>query len=195
MAELPPRTRVHDVALLKALAHPLRSALLNYLMSVGPRTASECAAAVDSTASNCSWHLRQLAEFGMVERAEGGDGRERPWRAKHVGLDFGEFDNEPSARSARLAAFGTRLREEELLTQRYLDTADQAEPEWREAASIGFYGLRITAAELAELVAAVDALIRPYVATIRQDAPADARPVHASLRAFPRIEADGRPSR
>ncbi|GAB2782157.1 ArsR/SmtB family transcription factor [Amycolatopsis magusensis] len=194
MAELPPRTRVRDVELLKALAHPLRSALLNYLMAVGPRTASECAVAVDSSASNCSWHLRQLAEFGLVERAESGDGRERPWRVKHVGLDFGELADEPSARSAQLAVFGTRLREEEELTQRYLDTAERSEPEWLDASSINFYGLRVTAAELADLVTAVDALIRPYVGTIRQDAPADARPVHVSLRAFRRIEADGQPS-
>ncbi|MDI5977483.1 ArsR/SmtB family transcription factor [Amycolatopsis magusensis] len=205
MTELPPRTRVRDVELLKALAHPLRSALLNYLMAVGPRTASECAVAVDSSASNCSWHLRQLAEFGLVERAESGDGRERPWRVKHVGLDFGELADEPSARSAQLAdepsarsaqlaVFGTRLREEEELTQRYLDTAERSEPEWLDASSINFYGLRVTAAELAELVTAVDALIRPYVGTIRQDAPADARPVHVSLRAFRRIEADGQPS-
>ncbi|MBN6039392.1 helix-turn-helix transcriptional regulator [Amycolatopsis sp. 195334CR] len=195
MAELPPRTRVREVALLKALAHPLRSELLNYLMSVGPRTASECAVAIGSSASNCSWHLRQLAEFGLVERVDGGDGRERPWRAKHVGLDFGELDDEPSTRSAQLAAFGTRLREEELLTQRYLETAEQAEPEWLDASAISFYGLRITAAEMKELVEAVDALIRPYVGSIRQDAPPDARPVHASLRAFLRIEADGKPSR
>lgn len=194
MTELPPRTRVRDVELLKALAHPLRSALLNYLMSVGPRTASECAVAVDSSASNCSWHLRHLAEFGLVERSEGGDGRERPWRAKHVGLEFGEFDDEPATRSAQLAAFGTQLRHEELLTQRYLDTADEGDPEWLAASSLDSYGLRITATELKELVEAVDALIRPYVSTIRQDAPADARPVHASLRTFPRIEADGKPS-
>ncbi|QFU90664.1 helix-turn-helix transcriptional regulator [Amycolatopsis sp. YIM 10] len=194
MAELPPRTRVRDVELLKALAHPLRSALLNYLMSVGPRTASECAVAIGSSASNCSWHLRQLAEFGLVERAEGGDGRERPWRAKHVGLDFGEFADEPSTRSAQLAALGAGLREEELLTQRYLDTAEHDDPEWAEASAVNFYGLRITAAELTELVAAVDALIRPYVGTIRQDAPAGARPVHFGFRAFPRIEADGKPS-
>src|SRR3954469_4042951 len=71
MTELPPRRRVRDVELMRALAHPLRSAVLSYLMSVGPRTASECAEAVDSSPSNCSWHLRQLAQWGLVERAEG----------------------------------------------------------------------------------------------------------------------------
>ncbi|MFD1046589.1 ArsR family transcriptional regulator, partial [Kibdelosporangium lantanae] len=36
------RMRVRDVELMRAMAHPLRAALLNYLMAVGPRTASEC---------------------------------------------------------------------------------------------------------------------------------------------------------
>jgi hypothetical protein len=56
------------------------------------------------------------------------------------------------------------------------------------------YALEVNAAELADLTAAIDALLRPYVATIRKDAPPDARPVHASWRAFPRIDADGNPS-
>ena len=84
MAELPPRKRVRDAELMRALAHPLRAALLDYLTAIGPRTASECAEAVDSSASNCSWHLRQLAQFGLVERTDAVDGRERPWRATEV---------------------------------------------------------------------------------------------------------------
>ncbi|KAA9154499.1 helix-turn-helix transcriptional regulator [Amycolatopsis acidicola] len=190
MAELPPRRRVRDAELMRALAHPLRSALLGYLMSVGPRTASECAAAVDSTASNCSWHLRQLAQWGLVERVEGTDGRERPWRANPVGLDFGELDGS----SERLALAGTWLREAETLAQRFLDSADTLEPEWRGAVGMNTYALRLTPAELEELNSAIDALVRPYVGNIRENAPADARVVHADWRAFPRIDADGSPS-
>jgi DNA-binding transcriptional ArsR family regulator len=194
MTELPPRKRIRDADLMRALAHPLRSALLYYLSAVGPRTASECAEAVDSSASNCSWHLRQLAQFGMVERADGTDGRERPWRATQVGLELGEFDEDPAVRGAQLAVVGTTLAHEQELTQRFLDTTGRLEPEWREAASLGTYSLTVTAEELKHLVAAVDALIRPFVSPIRTDAPAAARHVHAGFRAFPRIEADGKPS-
>lgn len=194
MAELPPRMRVRDVELMRALAHPLRSELLTYLMSVGPRTASECAAAVGSTASNCSWHLRQLGEWGLVERVDGANGREKPWRATQVGLDLGDFDADPAMRAAQLAAMGTNVANDQLLTQRFVDSMDQLDPEWRKAAGMSTYALHVTASELAELTAAIDALVRPYVATIRQDAPPDARPVHASWRGFPRIEADGKPS-
>ncbi|TNC25414.1 ArsR/SmtB family transcription factor [Amycolatopsis alkalitolerans] len=190
MAQLPPRRRIKDAELMRALAHPLRASLLSYLMAAGPRTASECATAVDSSASNCSWHLRQLAQWGLVERVEATDGREHPWRAMPVGLDFGE----PGESHERKALAGTWLREDEVLAQRYLDTADDIEPEWRQAAAVNTYALRITPEELEELNAAIDALVRPYVAPIRADAPPEAEPVHASWRAFLRIEADGRPS-
>ncbi|GAA3436650.1 ArsR/SmtB family transcription factor [Kutzneria kofuensis] len=191
MAELPARTRVRDVELMRALAHPLRSALLNYLMAVGPRTASECAAAVDSTASNCSWHLRQLGTWGLVERVEATDGRERPWRATQVGLDFGDLDGDLDVRAAQLAAAGTSIGADRELTERFLDTAGSLDPEWQRAATFSTYSLRVSPDELAALNAAIDALVRPYVTTIRTDAPADARTVHGSWRSFPRIEADG----
>ncbi|HEY3709195.1 MAG TPA: helix-turn-helix domain-containing protein [Amycolatopsis sp.] len=194
MAELPPRKRVDDAELLRALAHPLRTALLQYLTAVGPRTASECADAVGSTASNCSWHLRQLAQYGLVERAEGGDGRERPWSARQVGLDLGDFGDDPALTSAQLAVVGTQLSQEQELMQRYLDSFDGLDPEWRDAGAMSSYTLRVTPAELERLVTAIDALVRPYVGAIRQDTPDGARPVHVGVRAFLRIEHDGKPS-
>jgi DNA-binding transcriptional ArsR family regulator len=194
MTELPPRMRVRDVELMRALAHPLRSELLMYLMAVGPRTASECATAVGSTASNCSWHLRHLASFGLVERVEGTNSRDKPWRATQVGLDFGDFTGDPATQAAALATVGASAAYDQLMTQRFVDSLESLEPEWRQASGMNSYALKITATELEELLTAVDALIRPFVATIRTDAPAEARPVHASLRAFLRIEADGKAS-
>jgi DNA-binding transcriptional ArsR family regulator len=194
MTELPPRKRVQDAELMRALAHPLRAALLDYLTAIGPRTASECGEAVDSSASNCSWHLRQLAQFGLVERVEGDDRRERPWRATQVGLDLGDLDPDPAVRGAQIAMAGATLHQEQVLTQRYLDSIDDLDPEWRNVVGLSTYALMVTPAELQRLVETVDALLRPFVAPIRTDAPADAKPVHVGFRAFPRIEADGKVS-
>jgi DNA-binding transcriptional ArsR family regulator len=180
------RHRVTDIALMSALAHPLRAGLLRYLMAVGPRTASECAEQVDSTASNCSWHLRQLAKYGLVEPGDRTDGRQRPWRATVVGLELGELADDPAMRTAQLAVLAGSLNEEQELTRRYLD-ADLPD-EWRDAGVLDTYALTVTPAELAELAAAVDALIRPFVSTIRTDPPAGARPVHVGFRAFPRLD-------
>jgi DNA-binding MarR family transcriptional regulator len=180
------RHRVTDIALMSALAHPLRAGLLRYLMAVGPRTASECAEQVRSTASNCSWHLRQLAKFGLVEAVDGADGRQRPWRATVIGLELGELAEDPAMRTAQLAVLAGSLNEEQELTRRYLE-ADLPD-EWRDAGVLDTYALTVTPAELAELAAAVDALIRPFVSTIRTDPPAGARPVHVGFRAFPRLD-------
>jgi DNA-binding transcriptional ArsR family regulator len=74
---------VRDARELRALAHPVRLALLEEL-AVGPATATELAERVGESAANCSWHLRQLARYGFIEEAGGGTGRQRPWRMAQV---------------------------------------------------------------------------------------------------------------
>ncbi|WP_156043707.1 helix-turn-helix domain-containing protein [Cellulomonas sp. URHE0023] len=71
--------RTSDPERIRALAHPLRLALLDYLDSVGEATATQCAKHTGETVANCSFHLRLLARYGFVEPAER-RGRERPWR-------------------------------------------------------------------------------------------------------------------
>src|SRR5262249_4627489 len=80
------RKRITEPAALDALAHPVRLDLMNYLRSSGPAPASACARAVGDTPSNCSYHLRTLAKFGLVGEVPSADGRERPWRALVTGL-------------------------------------------------------------------------------------------------------------
>ena len=180
----PQPRRVSDVEALKALTHPLRVSLVNHLLSVGPRTASECAAEVGSSASNCSWHLRQLAKFGFVERVEGTDGRERPWRATEVGFDFGGFDEDPAVRTQQDALAALQLNEENRLVQRFLDRQHEVPREWLEASTLHGYALNVTAEELTGLVGIIDDLLRPYLTPVRQDAPEGAAPVHFAVRAF-----------
>lgn len=71
--------RTSDPERIRALAHPLRLALLDYLDDVGEATATQCAKHTGETVANCSFHLRLLARYGFIEPAEP-RGRERPWR-------------------------------------------------------------------------------------------------------------------
>ncbi|HEX8860491.1 MAG TPA: helix-turn-helix domain-containing protein [Actinomycetes bacterium] len=183
------RRRVTDAKALRALAHPLRVALLNHLMAFGPKTASECAQAVGSTPSNCSWHLRNLALYRMVERVGSDDGRERPWRAAATGFDYGDLDAGPAARAANQALTTLWLDEDHRLAREYLRRHDQLDDAWRGTDGFSSYELRMSPEELGRLRDALDALIRPYIGMTRDDPPPDARPVHLSLLAFPRPEA------
>ena len=113
------RHRISDPTALRALAHPLRLALLDRLMCFGEQTAAQCAEAVGSTASNCSYHLRALARVGLVESGSSGDRRERPWRATATGLEFGPADpsDSPAAAGAARALDELSLAHDEELTR------------------------------------------------------------------------------
>lgn len=190
MARPEDRREVRDVRTLAALAHPVRTALLSHLMAIGPRTASECADAVGASPSNCSWHLRQLEKFGFVERAaDAPDGRERPWRAAATGFDFSQLEGEPAARAALQTIASIRLDEETRLARSYLRGEDELPEDWRRAADLSTYGLLVTADELREISARLDAVLRPYLAPTRDDAPDGARVVHVFLSAFLRPDA------
>ena len=169
---------------LAALAVPVRLALLNHLLAAGPQTASQCAPVVGETASNCSWHLRALAKVGLVEPAPqpDGDGRARPWQAAAVGFEFAGAG--PAADIARSALAGISAQHADDQYQRYLARRELLPEEWTRVSGSSGYALDLTPAELDALIDRVEALVRPYVRTIRTDAPADSEIVQLTLRAF-----------
>ena len=71
-----------DPRILRAIAHPLRSTLLYELFARGTANATTLAEAVGQPVNSVSFHLRQLAKYGLIEEAEGvgGDARQRWWR-------------------------------------------------------------------------------------------------------------------
>jgi predicted ArsR family transcriptional regulator len=155
-------------------------------MAFGEQTAAQCADAVGSTASNCSYHLRSLARVGLVEPAASSDGRERPWRSVATGLEFGpEPDTDsPAAATAAKAVDELALARDEELTRQALDRHVEQPAPWQAAEARNSYALRLTAAELADLVASIDRLVRPYIALTREQVPADAEVAYLRLLAF-----------
>lgn len=181
------RRTVTDPRALRALAHPLRLALLDHLMSFGARTASECAEAVGSTPSNCSYHLRALARFGLVERVEADDGRERPWQSTATGLQLGRTDDpgvQLGVDTVERFFADHQVDEEAARLHRAIALRDNVPPAWREASILSGYALRISPDELRALGERLDALIRPYIALTRDDAPSDSAVVALNLNAF-----------
>src|SRR6201985_3941873 len=76
----PARRLITEARTMRALAYPLRVALLEAIRRDGEITASRAADLLDESPGNMSWHLQTLAKYGFVEETGEGRGRSRPWR-------------------------------------------------------------------------------------------------------------------
>ena len=76
----PDKRHLTDATEIRALAHPVRIALLELLGREGPLTATQAGEQLGESPANTSFHLRTLAKYGFVEEAPGGTGRQRPWQ-------------------------------------------------------------------------------------------------------------------
>ncbi len=184
-----PRDLTGDARAIRALAHPVRLRLLEELTLRGPMTATEAADHVDESPSSCSFHLRSLAKYGFIEEAEGGTGRQRPWRVVAVG---NRWRSDPAqavaARTAGQAlAEQVRRRDRELLRE-HLARADELPDEWTEAVIHSNFGGWLTAGELQEIGEALVAMWQPYLERLRDPAkrPPGTRLVHMFAHGFPR---------
>ncbi len=143
--------KLTDPKALRALAHPVRLALVGQLRVHGQLTATQAAELLGESSASCSFHLRQLAKYGLVEEAGGGQGRERPWRATAMFTSWPEVADDPKVEAAVGMLRG-------VITERYLDglarwydAMPDEPPEWQEAADFGDTILYVTAEELADL--------------------------------------------
>jgi DNA-binding transcriptional ArsR family regulator len=137
-----------DPKAMRAMAHPVRLALMQALNDAGTLTATEAAERVGESPSNCSFHLRQLAKYGFVEEAPGGSGRQRPWRA--IGVGFGMTDVHDDPETALAANTLARV-----LSDRWLERARQGferrpalSDDWRKATGFDEMTLYVTPDEM-----------------------------------------------
>jgi predicted ArsR family transcriptional regulator len=98
------RRNLTDPKVLRALAHPLRWKLIEFIGREGAATATQCAEETGESVANCSYHLNLLAKYDYVERAEGGQGREKPWQLVHIGQSISDVGMDEETRLAAQAA-------------------------------------------------------------------------------------------
>ena len=127
---------ITDPTVMRALAHPVRMALIE-LFGVHPTlTATQASEALGESPANCAFHLRTLAKYGFVEEAGGGRGRERPWRAstksQRIRLRSSDLDSE----QARVAAGALEQVWHDRVLARIRDVFVNRRwsPEWEDAA-------------------------------------------------------------
>jgi len=168
----PPELRnISDARTLRALAHPVRIAILEELSLGGAMTATEVGEQIGQSPTTCSFHLRQLAKYGFVEEAGGGKGRARPWRIVHIGVDIPSTHDDPETEIAATAL--TRLvRERQLDRYRTWEETKASYPRrWRHAAEDSQLLFYVTAEELAQLNDELLAFLRPRLFRERQSDP------------------------
>ncbi|WP_369367368.1 ArsR/SmtB family transcription factor [Streptomyces sp. CG4] len=166
MSEKERDRRITDVGTLKALAHPLRAQLYRALTIARTATASQLAEQVDEAVSLVSYHLRKLAEHGLIEEAEpqSGDGRERWWQPASDGVSIRDedFRDAPEKAAAHTAASRLFFEQRADLYRRFLDERAHWGAQWNDAAESSEAVLRLTAGELAQLNKELLALVRRY---------------------------------
>ena len=89
-----PRRVVGDASRWKAMSHPLRREMLRHLDEHGPATSTTLAGALGENTGTTSYHLRVLADAGVIEEVpERANGRERWWRTFPVDHREPDYDS------------------------------------------------------------------------------------------------------
>jgi len=144
------RERITDPERIRALAHPVRIALLDYLNDVTEATATQCAEAVGESPASCSFHLRTLEKYGYIERAER-RGREKPWRVRTADFDMRPDPEVPGSLPAVQAVASMGLESEFLRATDWFSRIDRESDEWVQATTFTRSSFWATAEELAQL--------------------------------------------
>ncbi|MGY1682559.1 helix-turn-helix domain-containing protein [Geodermatophilus sp. SYSU D01176] len=160
-----PTIDVHDPRVLRALAHPLRNALLGLLRSEGPSTASKLGQRLGESSGSTSYHLRRLAALGFVEEVPGeGTARERWWRARHRSTRWQTDDvvEQPGGREVVEEFTHLSLSTQRRLLAAHAEQREHLDPEWRDATSLNDWALHLSPTAARELTEELDAVLQRW---------------------------------
>ncbi len=156
-------TKLTDPKALRALAHPIRLALVGQLRQHGQLTATQAGELLGESSASCSFHLRQLAKYGLVEEAGGGQGRERPWRATALFTSWPAVADDPKVEAAVGLLRGVIMDHYVQELARWYEAMADEPDEWQRAVQFGDTSLYVTAAELTDLNRRVREVVDVYL--------------------------------
>jgi helix-turn-helix protein len=188
-----PELNITDPKAMRALAHPVRMALLD-LFHVSPTlTATQASEALQESPANCAFHLRTLAKYGFLEEAGGGRGRERPWRRVHESINISSTgQRNPQARMAA-EALGSAYRDLWLDRIRQAFTARAWPGEWDEAVTVSNSVRFLTPGEAVKMVAELRQIVDRYRDRTYGPAshPQGALPFDINIFGYPLVDLSG----
>src|ERR1700677_412092 len=127
--------KVTDARTMRAMAHPVRIALVEELALGGAMTATEVGERIGESPTTCSFHLRQLAKYGWVEEAGGGKGRARPWRISAIGFSLSNTNDDPETDIAATTLSSLFQQRQLARYQTWQETKATYPRKWRNAAT------------------------------------------------------------
>ncbi len=164
---------------MRALAHPVRLAILTHLQQEGPSTATGLSEHVRATPSVTSWHLRHLAKHGLVRDVDQrANGRERWWEAASRGFRV-VLEDEAGRRAAHALRDALDASEGDQVSAWRRDVEPHLDLAWLSLSGLADTTILVTREEMEQVEAAMEELLAPYV--LRKDAPADEVPNRARM--------------
>jgi DNA-binding transcriptional ArsR family regulator len=189
--------KITDARAMRALAHPVRIALLEALAHAGTLTATQASELLGESPANCAFHLRTLGKYGYVVEAGGGRGRERPWRRAHAILQITSEQEDPLAAMAadELGQFWLDIILDRARSS--LSRSGSWPAEWKHNALLGEneYILYVTPQEAGELGADILRLLRRFEDRVDhpERRPDGAMPIESLVLSYPLLHLAGRP--
>ncbi|WP_433791078.1 ArsR/SmtB family transcription factor [Actinoplanes sp. CA-252034] len=182
-------TEVHlSARQIRVLAHPLRIRLLGELRVRGPATATRLAGALATNTGATSYHLRQLADAGLVvEEARADSGRQRWWRALHELSSWqrSDYEDDPGAAAAVDWLESYQLNQMVQRVEAWRLIAPSETQQWRDVSGLGDYSLAMAPEQLRDLQADLEELIERHRARALADPQPGTRQVLLFYGAMP----------
>jgi hypothetical protein len=182
-----------DPKAMRAIAHPVRMALIELLAVVGTVTATQASEALGESPANCAFHLRTLAKYGFVKEAGGGRGRERPWTAAQPVIRISSTRQTDPQAALAADALGQVWLDRLLDRVRRVFGRKARLPGWEDATEWSRTGLLLTPEEAMRVTREVRAILARYKDRERDPSrrPAGALPVECVYFMYPMSEFAG----
>ena len=181
--------QITDARVLAALAHPLRSRLIDILRVDGPATASMLAERTGQAVGNISHHLHTLAACELIAEAPelAKDKRERWWQLVSAGTRWRsrDFGGDAASEAIELAASSLGFERQIGFVRAFATASEEERASWPTGPFATSSWLKVTDAELSEFAAEVIALCRRWSERELPDDGEVRRPVFTFTRAVP----------
>jgi hypothetical protein len=189
-SEAPVEVRL-DARQIRTLAHPLRARLLGHLRLDGPATATRLAEVLATNTGATSYHLRRLAEVGLVgEDDHAARGRERWWRAAHDVSTWWrkDFAGDDDAIAAVDWLAGYQVHRLADSAEAWFRAVGGESDEWRDATGLSDYLLQVSPDQLRTLIGELDEVIDRHRLAAAELPADDTRQVQLYVLGIPRVE-------